>query len=48
MIGLLRMYEQMTKPAFLFDGRKMLDHCALTKIGFHVETIGKRLENRYR
>jgi len=27
-----RMYEQMTKPAFLFDGRKMLDHCALTKI----------------
>jgi len=41
-----RMYEKMTKPAFVFDGRKMLDHSALTNIGFHVETIGKRLENR--
>nr|CAG4641578.1 EOG090X03RJ [Eurycercus lamellatus] len=37
-----RMYESMLKPAFVFDGRKILDHSALTKIGFHVETIGKR------
>jgi len=41
-----RMYESMTKPAFLFDGRKMLDHAALAAIGFHVETIGKRLQRR--
>lgn len=37
-----RMYESMLKPAFVFDGRKILDHGALSKIGFHVETIGKR------
>lgn len=37
-----RIYESMTKPAFLFDGRKMLDHAELTRIGFHVETIGKQ------
>nr|CAG4637694.1 EOG090X03RJ [Chydorus sphaericus] len=37
-----RMYDSMLKPAFVFDGRKILDHAALTKIGFHVETIGKR------
>jgi len=36
-------YRNMKKPAFLFDGRKMLDHENLIKIGFHVETIGKRL-----
>jgi len=39
-------YRTMKKPAFLFDGRKMLDHEALIKIGFHVETIGKRLLRR--
>jgi len=37
-----RMYDSMLKPAFIFDGRKILDHSALAKIGFHVETIGKR------
>lgn len=36
------MYDSMLKPAFIFDGRKILDHSALTKLGFHVETIGKR------
>ena len=41
-----RMYESMRKPAFLFDGRKMLDHEQLGKIGFHVETIGRRLNRR--
>jgi len=34
------MYDSMMKPAFIFDGRKILDHNALSKIGFHVETIG--------
>ncbi|XP_032776977.2 UDP-glucose 6-dehydrogenase isoform X1 [Daphnia magna] len=37
-----RMYDSMLKPAFVFDGRKILNHSALAKIGFHVETIGKR------
>jgi len=37
-----RMYDSMLKPAFVFDGRKILDHSSLAKIGFHVETIGKR------
>lgn len=33
----------MMKPAYIFDGRKILDHAALIKIGFQVQTIGKRL-----
>lgn len=33
----------MMKPAFIFDGRKILDHEELLKIGFHVHTIGKKL-----
>merc|ERR1712059_22008 len=41
-----RIYRCMIKPAFLFDGRKILDHEALIKIGFHVETIGKRLHRK--
>ena len=37
------MYDSIyVKPRFVFDGRKILDHAALTKIEFHVETIGKR------
>jgi UDPglucose 6-dehydrogenase len=31
------------KPAYIFDGRKILDHDRLIKIGFQVQTIGKRL-----
>ena len=38
-----KIYEKMEKPAFIFDGRKILNHEALIKLGFHVETIGKRL-----
>merc|ERR1712137_935656 len=34
-------YSRMMKPAFLFDGRNLLDHCGLTKIGFEVHAIGK-------
>lgn len=41
-----RIFKSMTKPAFLFDGRKMLNHEELGKIGFHVETIGRRLQRR--
>ena len=36
-----RIYDAMEKPAFLFDGRNMLDHTALHNIGFEVYSIGK-------
>ncbi len=32
-------YDQMTKPAFVFDGRLILDAEKLRKIGFSVSTI---------
>merc|ERR1712048_73286 len=34
-------YEKMLKPAFLFDGRNMLDHPELEIIGYEVHTLGK-------
>ncbi|MDB6134123.1 MAG: nucleotide sugar dehydrogenase [Verrucomicrobiales bacterium] len=34
-------YERMFKPAFLFDGRNLLDHAKLRGIGFKVQAIGK-------
>lgn len=37
-----RIYDSMEKPAFLFDGRNILDHKALFEIGFNVYPIGKR------
>ncbi len=37
-----RIYEAMVKPAFIFDGRNILDHQALFELGFHVFPIGKR------
>jgi UDPglucose 6-dehydrogenase len=36
-----RIYKSMAKPAFLFDGRNLLDHDALRDIGFEVHAIGK-------
>ena len=38
-----KIYDTMLKPAFLFDGRKIVDHEKVLRIGFHVETIGKRV-----
>jgi len=38
-----RIYEDMTKPAFIFDGQKFLDHERLIDIGFRVQTIGRDL-----
>lgn len=38
-----RIYQSMMKPAYIFDGRKILNHEELQNIGFHVITIGKRL-----
>lgn len=34
-------YERMLKPAFLFDGRMLLDHEKIKQIGFDVYSIGK-------
>ena len=34
-------YKTMVHPAFLFDGRNILDHRRLHKIGFNVYAIGK-------
>jgi len=36
-----KMYASMKKPAFIFDGRSILDHENLRKIGFEVYSIGK-------
>jgi len=36
-----RIYDSMQKPAFIYDGRNILDHAALTEIGFQVYAIGK-------
>lgn len=36
-----RIFESMKKPAFVFDGRNILDHKSLMKIGFKVKAIGK-------
>jgi UDPglucose 6-dehydrogenase len=36
-----RMYATMAKPAFIFDGRNVLNHAKLRAIGFEVYAIGK-------
>lgn len=36
-----RIFESMIKPAFLFDGRNILDHKQCYEIGFNVFPIGK-------
>lgn len=36
-----RIYNNMAKPAFVFDGRGVVDIDALRKIGFEVYCIGK-------
>jgi len=38
-----KIYNQMNKPAFCFDGRLMLPHQQLKDIGFQVEVIGKTI-----
>ncbi len=39
-----QIHDHMFKPAFLFDGRNLLDHAALRDMGFKVYAVGK-LEN---
>eukprot|EP00586_Coscinodiscus_wailesii_P020775 CAMPEP_0172515956 /NCGR_PEP_ID=MMETSP1066-20121228/272186_1 /TAXON_ID=671091 /ORGANISM="Coscinodiscus wailesii, Strain CCMP2513" /LENGTH=454 /DNA_ID=CAMNT_0013297231 /DNA_START=142 /DNA_END=1506 /DNA_ORIENTATION=+ len=36
-----KIYASMAKPAFIFDGRNILDHVKLREIGFEVHAIGK-------
>ena len=36
-----RIYQTMNKPAFIFDGRNILNHKKLHEIGFNVYPIGK-------
>jgi UDPglucose 6-dehydrogenase len=36
-----KLYKSMSKPAFVFDGRNILDHAKLQEIGFEVYAIGK-------
>ena len=36
-----KIYQTMKKPAFIFDGRNILDHQKLHRIGFNVFPIGK-------
>ncbi len=36
-----KIYDNMMKPAFIFDGRNILDHQQLENIGFTVKAIGK-------
>jgi len=33
----------MKRPSYIFDGRLILDHEKLKKLGFVVEAIGKKL-----
>lgn len=40
-----KIYDNMMKPAFLFDGRGILDVDSLTKIGFVVAVFGKNTAN---
>ena len=41
-----RIYSSMVKPAFIFDGRNLLDHRKLFEIGFNVYSIGKPARTR--
>jgi UDPglucose 6-dehydrogenase len=40
-----RIYQSMVQPAFLFDGRNMLDHDALFEMGYEVFSIGKGMKS---
>jgi UDPglucose 6-dehydrogenase len=37
-----RLFDTMTKPAFIFDGRNLIDHRRCFDIGFNVYPIGKQ------
>ena len=37
-----KIFASMEKPAFIFDGRNILDHRALFELGFNVYPLGQR------
>ena len=37
-----KIYESMEKPAFIFDGRNLLDHQSLFDLGFNVFPLGQQ------
>jgi len=43
-----RIFESMAKPAFVFDGRNILDHNKLREIGFEVYAIGKPFKEDFK
>jgi len=40
----VRIFDSMQKPAFMFDGRNILDHALLKKLGYLVYAVGERSE----
>ncbi|KAJ3276520.1 UDP-glucose 6-dehydrogenase 1 [Terramyces sp. JEL0728] len=38
-----KVYDDMNKPAFMFDGRSIVDYNVLKKIGFKVSVVGKAI-----
>jgi len=42
-----KIFETMSKPAFIFDGRNIMDFEGLRKIGFEVHAIGKPDPDRF-
>ncbi|MEN6350193.1 MAG: UDP binding domain-containing protein, partial [Syntrophomonas sp.] len=42
-----KIYKSMIKPAFLFDGRNILDHKKCFEIGFNVYPIGKPARSHF-
>jgi UDPglucose 6-dehydrogenase len=42
-----RVFKSMNSPAFIFDGRNILDHQALFALGFNVFPIGKPARTHY-
>ncbi|MEM6688326.1 MAG: UDP binding domain-containing protein, partial [Planctomycetota bacterium] len=45
-VDLPSLYSKMHQPAFVFDGRNLLDHAKMRDIGFEVHAIGKGLSQR--
>lgn len=43
-LDFVRLYDSMVKPAFIFDGRNILDHAVLRDQGFVVYALGKPLD----
>ncbi len=41
-------YQEMVQPAFIFDGRNILDHDKLFEIGFNVFPIGKPARTHFK